>query len=115
MEDGAELSLLLVGEEHMRRLNARFAGNDYSTDVLAFPMMEDEEEGTLLLGDIVICPSVAERNAHKLGHPAAHEMDTLVVHGLLHLIGYDHQGSEDKKRMDKRLTEVLGSFNPTAI
>lgn len=113
IEEGCELSVLFVGADHMRRLNHRFAGNDYATDVLAFPMM-DEEDGILLLGDVVICPNVAEANAEKLGHGLADELDALVVHGTLHLLGYDHQGTEDKARMDGRMKEVLESFRGAA-
>ena len=109
VDDEAELSVLLVTPEHIRRLNKRFAGDEYATDVLAFPMME-KDENDFLLGDVVICPSVAERNATKLGHLLEKELDTLVVHGTLHLLGYDHQGPEDKARMDKKQQEVLDSF-----
>ncbi|CAN5655440.1 rRNA maturation RNase YbeY [soil metagenome] len=108
----AELSVLLIGEEHMRRLNARFAGNDYATDVLSFPLMEGEEEGPLVLGDIVVCPAVAAKNAERLGHSQTEEMDTLLVHGLLHILGHDHQGAEDKAAMEERLALILRSFDP---
>ena len=109
VDDEAELSVLLVGADHIRRLNKRFAGDEYATDVLAFPMME-KDETDLLLGDVVICPSVAERNATKLGHSLEQELDTLVVHGTLHLLGYDHQGQQDKAAMDKKQQEILDSF-----
>jgi probable rRNA maturation factor len=109
LDENSELSVLFVTADHIRRLNKRFAGNDYATDVLAFPMM-DEDEDTFLLGDVVVCPSVAEENAHKVGHGVGREIDTLLVHGTLHLLGYDHQGVEDKARMDKRVNEVLTSF-----
>ena len=108
----AELSVLLIGEAHMRRLNARFAGNDYVTDVLSFPLMEGEEEGPLVLGDIVVCPAVAAENAERLGRSHAEELDTLLVHGLLHILGYDHQGAEDKAAMEERLGYILRSFDP---
>jgi probable rRNA maturation factor len=104
-----ELSVLFVTSEHMKRLNSRFAGNDYATDVLAFPMMEDDEAATIL-GDVVICPEVAERNAAQLGHDVARELETLVVHGTLHLLGYDHQNDSDKARMEARQQRVLNSF-----
>src|SRR3990170_18004 len=80
-----ELSILLVTAEHIKRLNSRFAGDDYATDVLAFPMME-EEEFTLVLGDVVVCPEVAQRNAERIGRSLDSELDTLVVHGTLHLL-----------------------------
>jgi probable rRNA maturation factor len=109
VDGSAELSVLFVTSDHIRRLNARFAGEDHATDVLAFPMME-EEDGALLLGDVVVCPAVAEKNAARLGHAAASELEALVVHGTLHLLGYDHQGKEDKAKMDQRMAELIRSF-----
>ena len=110
MAGSAELSVLLVGADHIKRLNARFAGNDYATDVLSFPMMEDEEVSPVL-GDIVIAPEVAQQNAQRLGHSLDEELEILLVHGILHLLGYDHQGPRDKENMDKRQTELLASFD----
>lgn len=110
VDEGAELSLLFVEADHIRKLNKRFAGDDYATDVLAFPMMEDDEEGSLLLGDVVICPEIAEKNAAELDHPLDNELAALVVHGTLHLLGYDHQRDDDKARMEKRAHEILDAF-----
>lgn len=112
VDEGAELSLLFVEADHIRKLNNRFAGNDYPTDVLAFPMMEDDEEGSLLLGDVVICPEIAQKNASELGHELQEELAALVVHGTLHLLGYDHQREDDKTKMDTRSREILASFAP---
>ena len=109
VDGSAELSVLFVSSDHIRQLNARFAGEDHATDVLAFPMME-EEDGALLLGDVVVCPAVAEKNATQLGHDLDAELEALVVHGTLHLLGYDHQGTEDKAKMDQRMGEVLTTF-----
>lgn len=114
VEGGAELSVLLVEADHIRRLNRRFAGDDYATDVLSFPMMEDEEE-SLLLGDVVICPSIGRRNADRLGRSVDEELDLLLVHGTLHLLGYDHQEDEEGARMEARTKEILASFDPAAI
>ena len=114
VDGSAELSVLFVTADHIRQLNARFAGEDHATDVLAFPMME-EEDGALLLGDVVVCPSVADENASKLGHALDKELEALVVHGTLHLLGYDHQEAEDKAKMDRRTTEVLRAFESTSI
>ncbi len=114
VDEAAELSILFVTPEHMRRLNSHFAGDNYPTDVLAFPMMEgeeDEEEGGPLLGDVVVCPDVARRNAEKLGHSLNDELAVLVVHGTLHLLGYDHQGAHDKEAMERRQQEILTSFS----
>lgn len=113
VDDSAELSVLLVGRDHIRRLNARFAGDDYATDVLSFPMMEDEEV-TLLLGDVVICPEVATANAAKVGHDVDTELDTLLVHGTLHLLGYDHDEEEEKRRMEERQGQILAAFHASA-
>ncbi|MDP9224053.1 MAG: rRNA maturation RNase YbeY [Actinomycetota bacterium] len=114
VDDSTELSVLLVSPGHIRRLNARFAGEDYPTDVLAFPMME-EDEGAVILGDVVMCPQVARNNARKLGHSLDSELDTLCVHGILHLLGYDHQGPDDGARMEERLQGVLSSFDPATV
>lgn len=115
VEDGTELSLLLVGRDHIHRLNKRFAGDDHPTDVLAFPMMEDgtdDDDGALLLGDVVMCPDVARGNATDIGHDLAEELDTLVVHGTLHLLGYDHQNDEERSKMDARMGEIIATFEP---
>ena len=114
VDEEAELSVLLVGSDHIRKLNARFAGDDYATDVLSFPMMEDDET-SLLLGDVVICPEIAETNAAKLGHDVSRELDTLLVHGTLHLLGYDHDDEEEKARMEERQREILAAFQASAI
>lgn len=104
-----ELSVLLVTAEHIKRLNSRFAGDDYATDVLSFPMMEDDESSEML-GDVVVCPEVALKNARRIGHALDDELDVLLVHGTLHLLGYDHQDREDKTAMDRRMKEILDSF-----
>lgn len=110
----AELSVLFVTVAHIKQLNGRFAGNDYATDVLSFPMMDDEEdEEEDLLGDVVVCPTIAQRNATRVGHSLDAELDVLIVHGILHLLGYDHQSERDKARMDERVASVLSSFDPS--
>ncbi len=114
VEEGAELSVLLVTAGHIKQLNRRFAGNAYSTDVLAFPM-EEEEDGSRLLGDVVICPQVAAKNAAGANHSLARELDIVLVHGTLHLLGYDHQGMEDRAEMERRLRDVLHSFRRAVL
>ncbi|MDQ3940951.1 MAG: rRNA maturation RNase YbeY [Actinomycetota bacterium] len=114
VEDEAELSVLVVTADHMKRLNSHFAGENYATDVLAFPMMEEDEEeieGPQILGDVVVCAQVAQDNAAKAGHSLAEELDLLVVHGTLHLLGYDHQGDDDRAEMEGRQREILASFD----
>jgi probable rRNA maturation factor len=109
-DDDIELSVLFVDADNIRRLNAKFLGADYATDVLAFPMMEDEEEW-VMLGDVYVCPEVARENAARLGHSLDRELEMLVVHGILHLLGYDHQNDDDMSRMDERARQILGSFH----
>jgi probable rRNA maturation factor len=111
VDEDAELSVLFVSPPHIRLLNQRFAGEDHATDVLAFPIMEDEEEGGLLLGDVVVCPEVASANATSQQHSYERELEVLLVHGTLHLLGYDHQGETDKSKMDDCLDRVIESFS----
>jgi probable rRNA maturation factor len=114
VDAAAELSVLFITPDHMRRLNARFAGEDQVTDVLAFPLLDEEEEdGSLLLGDVVVCPEIARTNALAHRQPLERELELLLVHGTLHLLGYDHQGPDDKARMDERLEQVMSSFRPS--
>ncbi|HZN16899.1 MAG TPA: rRNA maturation RNase YbeY [Micromonosporaceae bacterium] len=104
----AELSVLLVDVDYMTELNHRWMGGDGPTDVLAFPMDESSvdhgpSEGPAgepaLLGDIVLCPEVAAKQAATAGHCAADELHLLTVHGVLHLLGYDHAEPEEEREM----------------
>ena len=105
----AELSLLLVDTEYMAELNHRWMGKDGPTDVLAFPMDELDadrgpgtdavEPGPTLLGDVVLCPPVAEEQAGRAGHSGADELHLLTVHGVLHLLGYDHAEPDEEREM----------------
>jgi probable rRNA maturation factor len=107
--DEAELSVLYIGSGHIKKLNDRYAGNAYATDVLAFPLMDEIEDG-YILGDVVICPEIAQANARRLGRGFDEELDLLLVHGTLHLLGYDHQRGEDGERMEARIKQILTSF-----
>lgn len=106
----ADLSLLLVGDPFMRRLNRLYRRKDRTTDVLAFPITPTRPSplrggglGRGLLGDIVISLPQAERQAAQAGHTLEREMATLVIHGLLHLLGYDHERSaREARRMSRR-------------
>jgi len=94
----AELSLSLVSEEEIAELHERYMGEPGPTDVLSFPLDEDDvdEDGVRLLGDVVIAPAVAARNNPE--DPGA-ELRLLVVHGILHLLGHDHMAEADKATM----------------
>jgi probable rRNA maturation factor len=114
VDDQAELSILYIGSDHIKNLNDRYAGNSYATDVLAFPLM-DEVDDAFMMGDVVICPEVAQTNAERAGRPLQDELDLLLVHGTLHLLGYDHQRAEDGAKMEARITEILSSFHPRRL
>jgi probable rRNA maturation factor len=106
--DGAELSVVLVSDREMRRLNRRWRGRDRSTDVLAFA--QDEGDGGApdgLLGDVVISLDTARRQAVERAAPLGREGDRLLIHGLLHLVGYDHERSEAEARRMRRRERAL--------
>lgn len=107
----ADLSLLLVGDRFMRRLNRLYRRKDRTTDVLAFPVRKHSVRpaprapcpAPALLGDIVISLPRAERQAVQAGHALEREMAALMIHGLLHLLGYDHERSaREARRMSRR-------------
>ncbi len=87
------VTVLVTGNREMRRLNFRFRGKDQSTDVLSFPAPGFVDG---FAGDIAICLDVAARNARALKHSTAEEVRVLVLHGILHLAGYDHEGDQGK-------------------
>lgn len=115
--DRAELGVVLAGASRMRRLNREFRGRDRPTDVLSFPQVEPGEIGRIkrkkesrpfLLGDIVICPEVALRNARLYGATLDEEISRLLVHGFVHLLGYDHElGEEEERKMTRKEREFL--------
>jgi probable rRNA maturation factor len=115
----AELSILLVDVEYMAELNHRWMDGDGPTDVLAFPMDEssvDHGPGEpaggepALLGDIVLCPEVAAKQAVTAGHSSADELALLTVHGTLHLLGYDHAEPDEEKEMFGLQSRLLESW-----
>ncbi|EXG80438.1 MULTISPECIES: rRNA maturation RNase YbeY [Cryptosporangium] len=105
----AELSILLIDVGYMAELNHRWMEKTGPTDVLAFPMDEldadrgpgADEDGPepTLLGDVVLCPAVAEKQAKVAGHSTPDELMLLTVHGILHLLGYDHAEPEEEREM----------------
>jgi probable rRNA maturation factor len=98
-----ELSVSLVTEDEMADLHQRYLGEPGPTDVLSFPM-DDRDGYGRLLGDVVICPAVAARQGSDLRA----ELRLLVVHGILHLLGYDHQEEDEREAMWRRQEEYSG-------
>ena len=133
VRDDIEVSLLFVDELTIAELHERFLGKPGPTDVLAFPIDEEpapggrspdeggtgpggplsseEDEIPVLLGDVVVCPTVAERNAAEHGVTIDDEVALLVVHGLLHLLGMDHLEAGEAERMEQRERELLARFH----
>jgi probable rRNA maturation factor len=101
----AELCIKLVDEDTIASLNEHWMEKEGPTDVLAFPMDElrpgllDEEPEEGVLGDLVLCHAIAEKQAAQAGHATADEVDLLTVHGILHLLGYDHAEPEEHREM----------------
>ena len=96
------VAIALVGDRTMRRLNRQFAGLDRATDVLSFPAAG--AGGSAALGDIAIATGVARRQARDAGHAYRTELRVLALHGLLHLLGYDHHGDDRRMaRLEARL------------
>jgi len=110
-EVSAELSILFVGDQRMRGLNRRYRGMDRTTDVLAFAMREAPESSAGLLGDVVIAVPTAARQAKEGQRSLDEELTVLLVHGILHLCGYDHERSEkEARRMHRRERMILRSI-----
>jgi len=132
MRGDTELSMLFVDEVSMADLNQRFRGEEGPTDVLAFPIDEDAVEGgrspdsggpgpgatssepyeiPIVLGDVVVCPRVALRNAPAHAGTYDDELALLVVHGILHLLGMDHTDDREAAVMERRERELLDRFH----
>lgn len=108
-----EVSVRLVGRPESRKLNAQYRGKDYATNVLSFPA--PPIASAVALGDLVICPPVLRAEAREQRKTLRAHWAHLIVHGVLHLIGYDHEWDDDARRMERREIAVLrrlGFTNP---
>jgi probable rRNA maturation factor len=126
----AEVSVVFVDEQAMTDLNERFLDGTGPTDVLAFPLDDDVAPGgrqpdnggrgpgsadepgdpPMVLGDVIVCPAIAVRQAAERSHPVDDEVALLVVHGVLHLLDYDHADPAGTERMQRRERELLAAF-----
>jgi len=105
---GCELGVRVVGPTESRRLNARYRGRDKPTNVLSFPALELPAAGhERPLGDLVICPQVLRAEAREQRKSLRAHWAHLVVHGALHLVGYDHEDPAEANRMERREISVL--------
>jgi probable rRNA maturation factor len=101
--EGASLGVRFASDRELRRVNRDYRGKDKPTDVLSFPGGESEDEGHHL-GDILISVPTARRQAAEHGHPPELEIKTLLLHGLLHCLGYDHEADQgEMERLERRL------------
>jgi probable rRNA maturation factor len=115
---GAEIAVQVVTPAAIRRLNRDYRGKDKPTNVLSFPSTAPAGALPRPLGDIVICPAVLKQEAREQGTPERAHWAHLVVHGTLHLVGYDHEDDADAARMERREITVLrrlGFPNPYRI
>ncbi len=125
---GLSAEIIVTDEAEIRRLNAEARGIDAVTDVLSFPSLdgirgkalkkadfpfEVDEEGNIFLGSIVICEKRAREQAEEYGHSYMRELHYLAVHGLWHLLGYDHMTEEDKPEMRAKEEKILSKLGIT--
>jgi probable rRNA maturation factor len=112
----AELAILLVDEGAMEQLHVQWMDEPGPTDVLSFPMdelrpgTEDRPTPAGLLGDVVLCPQVAESQAKDAGHPLLDELLLLTTHGMLHLLGFDHAEPQEEREMFGIQRDILVGF-----
>jgi probable rRNA maturation factor len=110
-----EISLVITGQEKIQELNRLYLEEDAPTDVLSFPMMEPDVDGsfitppdsTLRLGEVIISYPQAKQQAKEHGHIVKKEIAVLIVHGVLHLLGYDHDTQRHKRAMRKRESAII--------
>ena len=110
-ERASDVGIVVGNDALLRKLNQQYRGMDSSTDVLAFSSGEiDPDTSDVYLGDVIISLPRAEEQAASDGHPVADELQLLVTHGILHLLGYDHIKTADKKKMQAAQDKILNTL-----
>jgi probable rRNA maturation factor len=107
---GREIAVQFVSRRQMQQLNHRFRGKDRPTNVLSFPAASTPGVKPLPMGDVVLCPAILRQEAREQGKAETAHWAHLVVHGVLHLAGYDHEDDADARRMERREVSVLRSL-----
>ncbi len=121
IEPYTEVSVVLADDEYIHQLNHQYRGKDCPTDVLSFALNEGEEPEIIdgpevvLLGDIIISLETAARQAEEYGHSLERELAYLTVHGILHLLGYDHMLEDEKKEMRQEEEQILSFLGITRV
>ncbi|MDT7043396.1 rRNA maturation RNase YbeY [Candidatus Nitronereus thalassa] len=112
-ETASEVSIDFVGDARMRHLNRAYRRKDRTTDVLAFASREAGGPHSPMLGDVVVSVPAAMRQAKELGHALNQELARLLIHGLLHLVGYDHElGAKEAQRMRRKEEKLFAALKP---
>ena len=108
--DKSELSILLINDKRIKALNRQYRGLNQPTDILAFPMQEGEFKGLNpeILGDLALSLDTALRQAKDAGHQIERELAMLIIHGILHLLGFDHEkGGREEKKMKREEAQIM--------
>lgn len=105
--EDAEVSVYIVDEEEGQELNAQYRSKDYPTNILSFPADIAEEVGIPLLGDLVVCAPVVEREAHEQGKTLQAHWAHMLIHGTLHLVGFDHIDDDEAETMETLETQIV--------
>jgi probable rRNA maturation factor len=112
--DAVELSVVVVSLDEMTSLNEKYRGKSGPTDVLSFPCDDPcavvEPGEPIAIGDVIVAPEVAEAQAAEYGHTVEEELNLLVVHGVLHLLGYDHEADDEAAAMQEREQVILSAW-----
>jgi probable rRNA maturation factor len=103
---GGQITVRFVGDDEGRSLNSEYRGKDYATNVLSFPY----ESETLVVGDLVVCPAVVLSEAQAQGKPPEAHFAHLIVHGMLHLQGYDHESEDAAHQMESQEVVILAAL-----
>jgi len=121
LQENYEVSITIMDDESVRNYNRDYRGVDAPTDVLSFSLLEETDdepeifieggEDSLVLGDIIISAEAVRRQAEEYGHSVIRELCFLTVHGIFHLLGYDHQTSEAEQIMEAKQKQVLDELN----